>query len=64
MAWALRHLCILAIAAGLGAGAAQADQCKQRCDAEWAACMQQTKGDKAQCNARTTQCYQSCRKPR
>lgn len=64
MARALRHSILYLIAVVAVPAAAIADDCAARCRAKEMQCLQQTKGDTAKCNAITTQCYQSCRKPR
>lgn len=48
----------------LGTTAIAQDACLARCQAQESQCLQQTKGDRATCNAVATQCFQACRKPR
>ena len=40
------------------------DACLARCQAEESRCLQDSKGDRAKCDAVATQCFQTCRKPR
>ncbi len=50
--------------AALSTVATAQDACLARCQAQESQCLQQTKGDRAKCNAVATQCFQNCRKPR
>lgn len=53
-----------ALAAGFAATAAEAQDCAAQCRALEMQCLKDNKGDSAKCNAITTQCYQSCKKPK
>ena len=58
---------LLAVLSGLASGTAAMAQdasCMARCQAQESQCLQETKGDRAKCNAVATQCFQGCRKPR
>jgi hypothetical protein len=43
---------------------AQDASCMARCQQLESQCLQESKGDRAKCNAVATQCFQGCRKPR
>jgi hypothetical protein len=60
----LKLLAFFLMTAVMGTIPAAADDCAARCRAQEMQCLQQSKGDTAKCNAITTQCYQSCRKPK
>ena len=50
--------------ASVATASAQDESCMARCQQLESQCLQDSKGDRAKCNAVATQCFQGCRKPR